>query len=97
MTDEMDRLKRALDATRPEPDHEVRRRAMDAALRAFDQEKAREIMGAAQGSAAGDRQNGGRASLLARLFGHYSSTSREQETGGKVDIGNYVKPMRKIL
>ena len=69
MTDEMDRLKQALAATRPEPDPEVRRRAMDAALRAFDEENAREIIEAAQGSAAGERQSKGRASLLARLFG----------------------------
>ncbi len=69
MTDEMDRLKQALAATRPEPDPEVRRRAMDAALRAFDEENAQEIVGATQGSAAGERQSKGRASLLARLFG----------------------------
>ncbi|MEE8455683.1 MAG: VWA domain-containing protein, partial [Limibaculum sp.] len=69
MTDEMDRLKQALAATRPEPDPEVRRRAMDAALRAFDEENMREIFGATQGSAAGERQSKGRASLLARLFG----------------------------
>ncbi len=69
MTDEMDRLKQALEATRPEPDPEARRRAMDAALRAFDEENAREIIEAAQGSAAGERQSKGRANLLARLFG----------------------------
>jgi hypothetical protein len=65
MTDEMDRLKRALDATRPEPQPEAQLRAMDAALRAFEEEKA--VI--AQGLAAADRQNGGRANLLARLFG----------------------------
>ena len=69
MTDDINRLKQALDATRPglesEPDREVRRQAMDAALRAFDEENAP----AAQGSAAMERQNGGRANLLARLFG----------------------------
>ncbi len=36
MTDAMDRLKQALDATRPEPDGQVRRRAVDAGLRAFE-------------------------------------------------------------
>jgi Ca-activated chloride channel family protein len=65
MTDEMDRLREALDATRPEPEPEARRRAVDAALRVFEEEKA--VI--AQGSAVADRQNGGRASLLARLFG----------------------------
>ena len=69
MTDELKRLREALGATRPElesaPDPEARRQAMEAALQAFDQENAK----AAQGSAAGRRQNWGRASLLARLFG----------------------------
>jgi hypothetical protein len=69
MTDELKRLREALGSTRPEPDPEARRQAMDAALQAFDEEKARENAGATQGSAAGERQNGGRASLLARLFG----------------------------
>ena len=72
MTDEMDRLKRALDATRPEPDQAVRRRALDAALRTFDEENSRESLAATQGSAAGERQSKGRASPLARLFGGLS-------------------------
>jgi Ca-activated chloride channel family protein len=65
MTDELDRLKQALDATRPEPEPEARLRAVGAAQRAFEEEKA--VI--AQGSAAENRQNGGRANLLARLFG----------------------------
>ena len=72
MTDEMDRLKRALDATRPEPDQAVRRRTLDAALRTFDEENSRESLAATQGSAAGERQSKGRASPLARLFGGLS-------------------------
>ena len=69
MTDEMNRLREALDATRPQPDPGVRRQAIDAARQAFEEEKARENAGVAQGSVAGERQNGGRANLLARLFG----------------------------
>jgi Ca-activated chloride channel family protein len=65
MTDELDRLREALAATRPEPDPEARRRAVNAALRSFDAEYA----DAAQGSAAPDRLSKGRANLLARLFG----------------------------
>ena len=65
MTDEMDRLKQALDATRPEPEPEAQGRAMGAAMRAFEEEKAM----IAQELATADRQNGGRANLLARLFG----------------------------
>jgi Ca-activated chloride channel family protein len=68
MTDQMDRLKHALEATKPEPDPKVRREAMDAAMRAFDEENSP----ATQGSAAGKRQNGGRVSLLDRLFGGFS-------------------------
>jgi Ca-activated chloride channel family protein len=65
MTDDLDRLKQALDATRPEPRPESRRRAIDAALRAFE-----EVNPAiTQETAAADRQNGGRANLLAQLFG----------------------------
>ncbi|HSF95144.1 MAG TPA: VWA domain-containing protein [Thermohalobaculum sp.] len=65
MTDELDRLREALEATRPEPDPKVRGRAMDAALRAFDEENAE----ARQGSAATDRHSKRGAGWLARLFG----------------------------
>jgi Ca-activated chloride channel family protein len=65
MTDDLNRLREALEATRAEPDPGARRRAIDTARQAFEEEKT----GAAQGSAAGERQNGGRANLLARLFG----------------------------
>jgi Ca-activated chloride channel family protein len=65
MTDELKRLRDAFDATRPEPDAEARARDIAAARQAFEEEK----IDAAQGSAETGRQNGGRASLLARLFG----------------------------
>lgn len=65
MTDELDRLREALDATRPQPDPEARARALGAAMNAFDEENA----AAAQGSAAGDRLSKRGAGWLARLLG----------------------------
>ena len=65
MTDELEHLKQALDVTQPEPDKAARRRAIGAAMDAFDQEFA----DARQGSAAPTRPSRQRASWFARLFG----------------------------
>ncbi len=65
MTEELDRLKQALDATRAEPDPAARRRAVAAALRAFDGETAR----ASQGSAAAVRPKVSGAGWPARILG----------------------------
>ena len=65
MTDELDKLESAFEATRPEPDHAARRRAVEAALGAYDAENAT----AAQGSAAGARPTRQRANWFARLIG----------------------------
>jgi len=65
MTDELEKLKRALDATRPEPDPEARARALGAAMKAFDEENA----AARQETAVGDRLSKRGAGWLARLLG----------------------------
>jgi Ca-activated chloride channel family protein len=70
MTDELQKLKKALHDHAPTPDAEARKRALSAAMSAFDAENAH----AAQGSRAGERQTRRVQALLKTLFGRRSMT-----------------------